>query len=103
MPEQLLLLDVDGDMQPLVPIHGAFHAVAGQLGKHPQRVGGTRGYGNAGAGSLEPGIIGEFIHGAELVLQLSDGEADSDILPPGTITGRLFHPMLQGYMKGAPR
>jgi hypothetical protein len=104
LPEQLLLLDPDGDMQPLVPIHGVFHAAAGQLGKQPQTAGGTSGYGNAGAGNLEPGIMGEFIQGAELVLQLSDGEADCGILPPGTITGRLFHPMLQGYMKGgAPR
>lgn len=103
LPEQLLLLDPDGDMHPLVPIHGVFHAAAGQLGKQPQRAGGTTGYGNVGAGSLEPGIMGEFIHGAELVLQLSDGEVDSGILPPGTITGRLFQPMLHGYMKGAPR
>ncbi|BAS71446.1 Os01g0263900 [Oryza sativa Japonica Group] len=102
LPEQLLLLDDDGDMQPpFVLIHGMFHAVAGQLDKQPHSAGGTRGYGNGGAESLEAtGIMGEFmfIHGAELVLQLSDWEADSGMLVPGTIIGTLFHPMFHGYM-----
>ena len=103
LPEQLLLLD-DGGTQPLVLIHGMFQVVAGHPDKQPQS-GGTRGYGNAGPGSLEAGIMGEVIHGAEaeLVLQLSEAEADSGIFLPGTITGRLFHPTLQGYMKGVPR
>jgi hypothetical protein len=105
LPEQLLLLDDDGDTQPLVPIHGMFQVVAGHPDKQPQSAGGTSGYGNAGLGSLEAGIMGEFIHRAELVLQLSESEAEADsgILLPGTITGTLFHPTFQGYMKGVPR
>ena len=62
LPEQLLLLDDDGDMQPLVLVHGMFQVVAGHPDKQPQSAGGTSGYGNAGLGSLEAGIIGEFIH-----------------------------------------
>jgi len=105
LPEQLLLLDDDGDMQPLVLIHGMFQVVAGHPDQQPQSAGGTSGYGNAGLGSLEAGIMGEFIHRGKLVLQLSEAEAEADsgILLPGTITGTLFHPTFQGYVKGVPR
>lgn len=106
LPEQLLLLldgDGGGDTQTLVLVHGTFQAVAGHPEKQPQSPGGTRGYGNAGLGGLEPGIMGGFIHTAELVLQLSGAGAGSGMLLPGTITGTLLHPTFQGYMKGVPR
>lgn len=106
LPEQLLLLldgDGGGDTETLVLVHGTFQAVGGHPEKQPQSPGGTRGYGNAGLGGLEPGIMGGFIHTAELVLQLSGAGAGSGMLLPGTITGTLLHPTLQGYMKGVPR
>jgi hypothetical protein len=43
LPEQLLLLDDEGDKQPLVLIHGVFHVMAGHPDKQPQSAGGMIG------------------------------------------------------------
>ena len=95
-PEQLLLLvEDDGDMQPLDPTHGKFHAPLGQVVK-PQNGAGMKGKGCVAAQTGGAAIIALGLHGTGLEFAFPGLHIYSDEHLPASITATLFQAGLHG-------